>query len=136
MSGTNRFSIATSSHFDPTCMPSSSLPSSTLFENHRKSCIQHCKRSELHLHFMWPKVGYKCQKWSILTSFWKPEACVKQCYRSILIGQKLVKIAKIEKFKCDIFQTLAFNICLIKIDLWLQASGFQKLVKMDHIWHF
>ena len=41
----------------------------TVFENHRKSRIQHCKRSELHLHFEWPKVGYKCQKWSILTSF-------------------------------------------------------------------
>ena len=29
---------------------------STVFENHRKSLIQHCERSELRLHFEWPKV--------------------------------------------------------------------------------
>ena len=27
----------------------------TVFENHRKSLIQHCKRSELRLHFEWTK---------------------------------------------------------------------------------
>ena len=27
----------------------------TVFENHRKSLIQHCERSELRLHFEWPK---------------------------------------------------------------------------------
>ena len=31
-----------------------------MFENHRKSLIQHCERSELHLHF-----HQKCPKWSI-----------------------------------------------------------------------
>ena len=30
----------------------------TVFENHRKSRIQHCERSELRLHFKWTK----CQK--------------------------------------------------------------------------
>ena len=44
----------------------------TVFENHRKCLIQH---GELRLHFEWTKVNYKCQKWSILASFWKPEAC-------------------------------------------------------------
>ena len=41
------------------------------------------------------------------------------------------------------FSILAFstNFCLIKIDLsgntvWPQASGLQKLAKMDHFWHF
>ena len=29
----------------------------TVFENHRKSLIQHCERSELHLHFEWTKVN-------------------------------------------------------------------------------
>ena len=29
----------------------------TVFENHRKSLIQHCKRSKLHLHFEWTKVN-------------------------------------------------------------------------------
>ena len=44
--------------------------------------------------------------------------------------------------KCR-FLILAFstNFCPIKIDLygntvWPQASGFQKLAKMDHFWHF
>ena len=48
---------------------------------------------------------------SILASFWKPEACGQTVLpdRSVLIGQKLVENAKIQKFKCDIlddFQTL------------------------------
>ena len=41
------------------------------------------------------------------------------------------------------FLILAFsnNFCLIKTDLsgntvWPQASGFQKLAKIDHFWHF
>ena len=29
----------------------------TVFENHRKSFIQHCERSELRLHFEWTKVN-------------------------------------------------------------------------------
>ena len=33
------------------------LESSTVFENHIKSLIQHCERSELHLHFKWTKVN-------------------------------------------------------------------------------
>ena len=43
-------------------------------------------------------------KWSILASFWKPEACGQTVLpdRSVLIGQKLVENAEIKKFKCDI----------------------------------
>ena len=83
----------------------------TVFENHRKSLVQHCERSELRLHFEWTKVNKKCQKLSILASFWKPEACGQTVLpdRSVLIGQKLVKNAKLQKFKCDIlgdFQTM------------------------------
>ena len=44
----------------------------TVYENHRKSLIQHCERSELGLHFELPKVRG----------------------RSFLIGQKLVENAK------------------------------------------
>ena len=43
----------------------------TVFENHSKSLIQHCERSELRLHFEWTKVHQKCQKWSILANFLK-----------------------------------------------------------------
>ena len=73
----------------------------TVFENHRKSLIQHCERSELRLHFEWTKVN---QKWSILVIFWKPEACGQTVLpnRSILVGQKLVENAKYEKMKCNI----------------------------------
>ena len=31
-------------------------PNPTVFENHRKSLIQHCERSEICLHFEWTKV--------------------------------------------------------------------------------
>ena len=34
----------------------------TVFENHRKSLIQHCERSELRLHFEWIKVYLKMPK--------------------------------------------------------------------------
>ena len=44
---------------------------STLVKNLRKSRIQHCERSELHLHFKWTKVPQKRQNWSILASFQK-----------------------------------------------------------------
>ena len=76
----------------------------TVFENHRKSIIQHCERSELCLHFEWTKVNKKCPKLSILASFCKSEACGQTVLpdRSILIGQKLVENAKIKKCKCDI----------------------------------
>ena len=47
------------------------------------------------------------------------------------------------KCRIWIFWILAFftNFCPIKTDLsgntvWPQASGFQKLAKMDHFWHF
>ena len=33
----------------------------TVFENHKKSRIQHCERSELRLHFKVDKVHKKCQ---------------------------------------------------------------------------
>ena len=33
----------------------------TVVENNRKSLIQHCERSELRLHFEWPKVHQKSQ---------------------------------------------------------------------------
>ena len=80
-------------------------------ENPRKSLIQNRERSKLRFHFEWTKFNEKCQKLSILASFWKPEACSQTVLRdrSVLMGQKLVENAKIQKFKCDIlgdFQTL------------------------------
>ena len=45
----------------------------TVVENHRKSLIQHCERSEKCLQFESTKVHQKCQKWSILAIYRKPE---------------------------------------------------------------
>ena len=69
----------------------------TVFENHRKSLIQHCERSELSLYFEWTKCR-KCQKWHILASFIKAEACgqTELPDRSVVIGQKVVENAKIQ----------------------------------------
>ena len=93
------------------------LHSITVFENHRKSIINHCERSELRLHFEWTKVIQKCQKWSILASFWKPDACGQTVLpdRSVLIGKKLVVKTNIQKFKCDIlsnFQTMCISMLI------------------------
>ena len=59
------------------------------------------------------KLIKNAKNWSILASFWKPEACGQTVLpdRSILIGQKIVENVKIEKSKCDIlsnFQTLCY----------------------------
>ena len=45
------------------------------------------------------------QKWSILATFWKPEPYGQTVLpdRSLLIGKKLLKNAKFENLKCDIF---------------------------------
>ena len=66
----------------------------TVFENQRKSLIQHCERSELRLHFI---KFIKKSKIS-LASFWKTEAWGKKCYQT----GWLVETAKIETFKWDI----------------------------------
>ena len=49
----------------------------TVFENHRKSLIQHCERSELRLHFEWTKVNYKF--WRVFENL---KLAVKQCYQT------------------------------------------------------
>ena len=49
-------------------------------------------------------------------SFGKPEACGQTVLpdRSILIGQKLVENAKIQKFKCDILSNFQTMCALLK----------------------
>ena len=54
----------------------------TVFENQRKSLIQHCERSELRLHFEWTKVNEKRQKWYILASFKNLNFLAKMCYQT------------------------------------------------------
>ena len=80
-----------------------------MFENHRKSLIVSAANYVCILSGQ--KLIKNAKKWSILASFWKPEACGQTVLpdRSVLIGQKLVENAKMQKFKCDIlsnFQTM------------------------------
>ena len=70
-----------------------------VLENRRKSLIQHGERSEQRLHFESTKV--KNSHESYLKTW--------NSVRSLLIGQKLLKIAKIKKFKCDIFSNNVQN---------------------------
>ena len=54
----------------------------TVFENHRKSRMQHCERSELYLHFKWTKVDQKCQNSQFWRVFENLKLEVKQCYQT------------------------------------------------------
>ena len=55
-----------------------------MFENQRKSLIQHCKRNDLRLLFKWTKVDKKCQNSQISRVLENLKFVVKQCYQ---IGQ-------------------------------------------------
>ena len=100
------------------------LECKTVFENHRKSCIQFCKQSKLLLYFDWTKV-------SILASFWKPEACGQTVLpdRSFLVGPKLMENAKVQKLTCDIlseFQPLCTVLNVIRFP-WFFPINLKKL---------
>ena len=82
------------------------IEKNTVVENHRKSLIQYCERSELRSHFEWTKAYKKCQK-----KFFNLEACSQTVLpdRSVLKEQKIGGNAKIEKFLCNFlsnFQTM------------------------------
>ena len=78
-----------------------------MVENRPKSRIQHGERSELRIQFF-IKNAKNGQIWK---SFWKPEACGPTVLpdRSLLIGQKLVKISKMPKIQMRHFEQF-FNI--------------------------
>ena len=62
----------------------------TVFENRPKSRIQFASAASCVYILSGQKLIKNAKKWSILASFWKPEACYE------------TQNAKIEKFKCDI----------------------------------
>ena len=77
----------------------------TVFENHRKSLIQHCVRSEVGLHFEWTKVDKKWQKSSIWSWNLRSNSVTRQ------VNFDRTKNGGISK--CDIlgnFQTLCMYI--------------------------
>ena len=61
-----------------------------------------------------------------LASFWKSEACGQTVLPegSLLIGQKFVENAKIEKLKCDIFWDFQTQCNKSGNTVWPQASDF------------
>ena len=73
----------------------------TVFENLRKSRIQHCERSYIYI--------LSAKNGPFWRFFWKPEACGQTVLpdKSILIGQKLVKNAKIQM---RLFENLKFKV--------------------------
>ena len=54
----------------------------TVFENQRKTFIQHCERSELSLHFEWTKVHKNANNSPIWRFFENLKLAVKQCYQT------------------------------------------------------
>ena len=67
----------------------------------RKSCVLHGvlesqKKSHSTLRVECSRVHWKCQKLSILTKLWNPEACGQTVLpgRSLILGQKLVENTK------------------------------------------
>ena len=72
------------------------------------------------------KLIENAKKWSILASFWKPEACGQTVLpdRSILIGQKLVENSNSKKFKCDILSNFQTLWCRWKGSIYQSKSGF------------
>ena len=70
-----------------------------MFENHRKSLIFNIASEASYVYILsGQKLINKAKKWSILASFWKPEACGQTVLPdiSVLKGQKLVEKAKIQ----------------------------------------
>ena len=71
-----------------------------------------------------------------MASFWKPEACgqILLLDRSILVGQKLVENAKIQKFKCDIFGWFSNTVVMFFSNFSLFCNFFfEKLVKVEFL---
>ena len=90
----------------------------TVFENHRKSRIQLCERSELRLHFEWTKINEKCQKLSIWATI-KNLKCSQIVLpdRSLLIGQKRWKMSKF-KYSNALFSVIFKHFATVIHDMF------------------
>ena len=65
---------------DPFQIPT--LNVSTVFENHRKSLIQHCERSELRLHLSGQELIKNAKNGPFWRVFENLKLAVKQCYQT------------------------------------------------------
>ena len=113
----------------------------TLFNISQKKSHSTLRAKRATFTFWVDKSYEKCQKWSILASFWKPEACGQTVLpdRSVLIVQKLVENAKIKKSNATfwvIFKLCAFSQNITKLD-WkcfsMQCNDFNSNSKIQNI---
>ena len=83
----------------------------TVLGNYRKGLIQHCERSELHLHFDWTKVNLKMPKmvhFDELLKTWSLQS--NSVTRQVIFNRtKIGGNHKIRKFKWDIFWWFSNN---------------------------
>ena len=122
----------------------------TVFENKRKKVSFNIASEASYVYILsGQKFIQKCQKYSILASFWKPEACGQTVLpdRSVLIGQKLVQNAKIQmrhfgQFSNDVYISMYKNVWIeIKISLCLSWSTCSMMLseacqsKLCATWH-
>ena len=84
------------------------------------------------LHFEWPKVNQKRQKWSLLTSFYKTEACGQTVLpdKSLLKRQKLVGKAKLPKIKNKTFWVIFKQY----VTVWESSLPSTDLLKSLLVW--
>ena len=91
-----------------------------MFENHRKSLIQHCDRSELRLHLSGQKViknAKNGQFWQVLKTLCLQSNSVTRHDRSISKGQKWFENSKIKWDISSYFQR-------VWIYLWISVASF------------
>ena len=93
------------------------------------------KRANNPNRWFWTNIALRWQLW-----WWFPVSLSDQIHTQIIYLHSVWKSPKMSHLNCSI---LAFSTIFwpIKTDLsgntvWPQASGFQKLAKMDNFWHF
>ena len=112
------------------------MSSVTVFENYRKSRIQHCERRELRLHFEWTKVNKKLAKYH----FWKPEACGQTVFpdKSIHYNKK---DRKCQSWKIELrhYERFSSTVCIniISLKTILSLGGTAHLLSLNfQMWFY
>ena len=99
-----------------------------VFENHRKSLIQHCERSELRLHFEWTKV------------FKQYEVSTKQCFYIFSAKIQSHRFAKLGYRKLDlrtwqISSVQFFMPLMFLLEFLATISAVDNFCKIQGLWY-
>ena len=99
-----------------------------MVENHRKSLIQHCERSELRLHFEWTKV------------FKQYEVSTKQCFYLFSAKIQSHRFAKIGYRKLDlrtwqISSVQFFMPLMFLLEFLATISAVDNFCKIQGLWY-